>query len=385
LELLVAMSIFLIIGGVTLGLFTQHQPMFNTQQNQAALNIQIRNSIMQLQTDVVNGGSGYITGTHLPPGVLGVTITNSLPTSACNTPSTLTYSSTCFDTLNIINTEPTIPAAHPDNGSFLANYSTTSIDCISTATSPIYVYPPAGVTAAALLADYQNAYTNLGERQLLLVNAGGTQLTSIMLTSAPTATVVRNGVTAVPLAFNVTNNAGWNTVANDPLNIAAFEPAPNGSTTNGNPMVSNSFCSLDYVIGLAPITYSVSTTTPSNPQLMRTQGGVSTVLAQQVIGFKVGAMLMDVNSTCTLDPTMATDSPLYCYDSSNDPVAGVPYGYASQWNKIRSIQVSLIGRTNPNPGASYTYRNTFDNGPYQIEGVNVVVNPRNMSMNDATY
>jgi hypothetical protein len=388
LELLVAMSIFLIIGGVTLGLFTQHQPMFNTQQNQAALNIQIRNSIMQLQTDVVNGGSGYITGTLLPAGVLGVTITNSLPTAACNTPSTYTYSSTCFDTLNVINTEPTIPAAHPDNGTFASGYSSSCKDTISTATSPIYVYPPAGVTAARLLADYQNAYTNLGEKQLLLVNSSGTLLNTITLTSAPTATTVKNSITVVPLTFNVTNNLGWNTVANDPLNIAAFEPdppAPNTTTPNGNPMVTSSFCSVDYVLGLAPITYSVSTATPSNPQLMRTQNGVSTVLAQQVIGFKVGAMLLNVNTLCTGDPTMVTDSPLYCYDSSNDKVAGSQYGYASQWNNIRSIQVSLIGRTNPDPGSTYIYRNSFDNGPYQIEGVNVVVNPRNMSMNDATY
>ncbi len=381
------MSIFLIIGGVTLGLFTQHQPMFNTQQNQAALNIQIRNSIMQLQTDVVNGGSGYVTGTNLPAGVLGVTISNSLPAAACDTPATFTYSSTCFDTLNIISAEPTVPAAHPDNGTFSSGYATTSgKDCISTATSPIYVYPApvSGLTeaqaAAALLADYQNAYTNLGEKQFLLVNAAGTLLNTIMLTSAPTATTVKGGVTVVPLAFNVTNATGWNTLANDPLNIAAFEPAPNGSTTNGNPMVTNSFCSVDYVLGLAPITYSVSTTTPSNPQLMRTQNGVSTVLAQQVIGFKVGAMMLNVTTSCTYDSTVNLS--LYCYDSSNDGAAG---GYKSQWTNVRSVQISLIGRTNPNPGANYTYRNGFDSGPYQIEGVNVVVNPRNMSMNDANY
>ena len=383
------MSIFLIIGGVTLGLFTQHQPMFNTQQNQAALNIQIRNSIMQLQTDVVNGGSGYVTGTNLPAGVLGVTISNSLPAAACDTPATFTYSSTCFDTLNIISVEPTVPAAHPDTGAFSANYSTTSsTDCISTSAGAIYVYPTpvTGLTeaqaATALLADIQNAYTNLGEKEFLLINKGGTALTTIMLTSAPTATVVKsNGVTAIQLPFNTTNASGWNTLANDPLNIAAFEPAPNGSTTNGNPMVTtNSFCSLDYVLAIAPITYSVSTATPSNPQLMRTQNGVSTVLAQQVIGFKVGAMMLNVTTSCTYDSTVNLS--LYCYDSSNDGAAG---GYKSQWTNVRSVQISLIGRTNPNPGATYTYRNGFDTGPYQVEGVNVVVNPRNMSMNDANY
>jgi prepilin-type N-terminal cleavage/methylation domain-containing protein len=379
LELMVAMAVFLIIGGITLGLFAEHVPLFNRQQDQASLNIQIRNSIMQLQTDVVNGGSGYVTGTDLSPGVLGVTITNSNPTTACNTASTYTYSSTCFDTLNIINVDSSVSVAHPDSGQFSTNYASTDIDCISTNTNTIYIYPPAGVTAATLLTEYKNAYNNSAEKELLLVNDTGTKMTTITLTAAPSATVVKNGVTAIQLSYNFTNSSGFNSASNDPLNIAAIQP--NGSA-NGNPMVSaGNYCSMDYVLELAPITYSVSTSIASDPELMRTQGGVSTVLAQQVIGFKVGAMLWDVLTSCTGDPTMATDSPTYCYDSANDALGG----YASQWNKVRSIQISLIGRTNPDGGASYTYRNGFDNGPYQIEGVNAVINPRNMSMNDADF
>jgi prepilin-type N-terminal cleavage/methylation domain-containing protein len=373
LELMVAMAVFLIIGGVTLGLFAEHVPLFNRQQDQAALNIQIRNSIMQLQTDVVNGGSGYVTGTNLSPGVLGVTITNSNPSTACNTASTYTYSSTCFDTLNVINVDSSVSAAHPDSGTFSSNYSTTSTDCITSNSSTIYVYPPTGLTAASLLTEYQNAYNNSAEKELLLINAAGTKMTTIMLSAAPSATTVKNGVTAIQLSYNVTTSSGTNSASNDPLNISI--------TGNGNPMISNgNYCSTDYLLELAPITYSVSTSIASNPELVRTQGGVATVLAQQVIGFKVGAMLWDVNTTCTGDPTMATDSPTYCYDSSNDST-----GYASQWTKIRSIQISLIGRTNPDGGASYTYRNGFDSGPYQIEGVNAVINPRNMSMNDADF
>ena len=383
LELLVAISIFLIIGGVTLGLFSQHQPMFNQQQNQAALNIQIRNSIMQLQTDVVNAGSGYLTATDLPSGVVGVTISNSLPTTACNTPSTYTYGSTCFDTLNVINIDSTVAVAHPDSGTFATGYATTSTDCTNTNTGSIYLFPSGTTTAATLATEMDNAYNNNAEKELLLVNSAGTKMTTIMLTSAPTA-ATHNSVSSLHLAFNATTSSGWNTTANDPLNIAAYEtdpPASNSTTPNGNPLVSDgNYCSGDYVLVLQPITYSVSTATPSNPELMRTVGGVSTVLAQQVIGFKVGAMLWDVNTTCTGDPTLATDSPTYCYDSSTDSV-----GYSSNWTKLRSVQVSLIGRTTPNPGASYTFRNSFDNGPYQIEGVNVVINPRNMSMNDADY
>jgi hypothetical protein len=43
--------------------------------------------------------------------------------------------------------------------------------------------------------------------------------------------------------------------------------------------------------------------------------------------------------------------------------------------------VSLIGRTSPS-NADSEFRNSFDNGRYQVQGIAVVVNPRNMSMND---
>ena len=49
---------------------------------------------------------------------------------------------------------------------------------------------------------------------------------------------------------------------------------------------------------------------------------------------------------------------------------------------VRSIRVSLIGRTTPDYRGTYKFRNTFDNGPYQVQGIAVVANPRNLSMND---
>jgi len=49
---------------------------------------------------------------------------------------------------------------------------------------------------------------------------------------------------------------------------------------------------------------------------------------------------------------------------------------------VRSVRISLIGRTAPNYSKAYTFRNTFNSQPYQIQGMTVVVNPRNMSMND---
>ena len=52
------------------------------------------------------------------------------------------------------------------------------------------------------------------------------------------------------------------------------------------------------------------------------------------------------------------------------------------YSLIRSVQIQLIGRTDPNPDPTYIYRNGFDGGPYQIQSVSVVVNPRNLTMSN---
>ncbi len=153
LELLVATVAFLIVAGAALSLFQTEQPLLNRQQNFAALNIAMRNSVAQMQLDVVNAGTGYYPGTDISDWPIGVTITSSAPASACNTPSTFTYSSTCFDTLNVITTDPGTPAASPDNGGFTYNTS----DCVITdAASPqvltMYVAPTTGLSASNYLS-----------------------------------------------------------------------------------------------------------------------------------------------------------------------------------------------------------------------------------------
>ncbi len=173
--MLVALVVFTIVTAAVLSLFAANQPLFNRQQNLSSLNITIRNAISQLQLDVVNAGTGYYPGTDIPDWPVGVTISNSNPTSACNNTTTYTYSSTCFDTLNIITTDATTPAAHPDNGTF----TFTNTDCAVTTASPIYVYPPTGTTPAALAADYHSG------DELLLVDTANSQMTTIKLTAAP--------------------------------------------------------------------------------------------------------------------------------------------------------------------------------------------------------
>jgi hypothetical protein len=95
---------------------------------------------------------------------------------------------------------------------------------------------------------------------------------------------------------------------------------------------------------------------------VRTESGQTNVIAEQIIGFKVGATIWNAAS--------GTDN-TYSFDSSS---------YNHDWPLIRSVRVSMIGRTPPD--WSNTFRNSFDGGPYKIESVSVVINPRNSSMND---
>jgi len=367
LELLVATGVFIVVAGAALALFSSQVPLLNRQQNFSGLNIAMRNAVAQMQLDVVNAGTGYFPGTNIPGWPVGVTIVNSNPAAACNTPATYTYSSTCFDQLNIIATDTNTPAAHPDNGGFAFN----GADCIATTASLMYVYPPAGTTAAALAGDYHNG------DQLLLVDAANSKITTILLSglngSGGTATTfAANGSTGVKLTFNVTNSDGTNTTTNDPLSITtclvSTLPCP---AADLNPKLNTSFCYTDWILRLAPITYQVSTVNAADPVLTRTQGSTTSNLAEQVIGFKVGAAAWNVTD----------DTIPYSYFASNS-AASSPAGYSNQWWLIRSIQVALIARTTPVSDPTYTYRNGFDGGPYQIESEIATVNPRNLSMNN---
>src|SRR5438552_3926421 len=65
-ELIVAIAVFLIISAAALSLIKRHVPLVSTQQNQAGLNITMRNALAQLQVDVVNAGTGYYQGVNIP-------------------------------------------------------------------------------------------------------------------------------------------------------------------------------------------------------------------------------------------------------------------------------------------------------------------------------
>jgi hypothetical protein len=65
----------------------------------------------------------------------------------------------------------------------------------------------------------------------------------------------------------------------------------------------------------------------------------------------------------------------YTYDYLNTD-------YNSDYTLVRAVRVTLIGRTTPSTDPTYRYRNPFDLGAYQIRGSSIIVNPRNLTMND---
>jgi len=339
-ELLVALAVFAIIGSVATNIFRQHVPVFVNQQSQVALNFSLRNAITQLQTDASNAGEGFYQAADTPGWPLGITVVNQPYATGCWNATTFVYSASCFDTLNIIATDLTTPASHPSNSTG-APVVTTSTDLYLT---------PVGATTLAQLAGYYKT----GD-QILLVTNDGTQMSTAKLTA--------NGSVSgayVHLQHGATNANGSNTgVTNDPYSI---------STNADVAGLTATFDNNDWVLKLAPITYKVDTTTdPNSPKLTRIQAATSTqaattdVIAEQIIGFKVGVSLYN--------PTTLTDDP-YTYSVSS----------LTDFTKVRAVRITLISRTQPN--AALTQRNSFDGGPYKIDAASVVINPRSLSMKD---
>jgi prepilin-type N-terminal cleavage/methylation domain-containing protein len=347
LELLVAMAVFLIVSGASFMLFQRHQALLSQEQGLTGLNIGLRNALTQIQADVVNAGNGLVVGAYVPAWPVGVTINNPAPSTPCNNASTFTYTSTCFDKLYVILADQQTPTCYPQ-----ATINTSS-------TNTLNAVPTAG-SASAYYHNFKNGDT------VLLVKASGTPFTTLTLTAdAPTpsgSSIVLNftptsAVIHDPGDGHITDNGGINT--HDNFLITTYAPSNERGVSYG---------SSDWLIRLAPITYWVDTTTdPNNPKLMRqVAGGNADIVMEQVVSFRVGAALVNDNSAN------------YYYKAS--AATNALGGYASDFTQVRSVRVSLMGRTKPD--AANPYRNQFDYGPYRVLGSSIVVNPRNLSMND---
>jgi type II secretory pathway pseudopilin PulG len=337
-ELLVAIGVFMIVGGAAVSLVRRHMPLFAQQQNQAALNVSLRNAIAQMQIDVVNAGTGYYPTVDIPAWPIGVTITNRNG-GGCFDAVNKTYTANCFDTLNVIAFDINTPAAQPTGG------------CADATTPQITLQPADATVTMSTLANSLKS----GDL-LLLVTNDGQKLTTVTLSDDAS---VNSGVVRVPIFADAVNG----TNGNDLLGIADASVAASGS-------LGTNFCAGSWALKVAPITYGVDTTDPTNPKLYRQlPGGTRDVVADQILGFKVGAWLRNGPGS-TLNG--------YNYDSAN--VTG--NGYQGNWSAITSIRVSLIGRASAVGDVNNNYQNTFDGGNYKVEGVSVVINPRNLTMND---
>ena len=410
LELLIAMAAFLTVSIAAFTLFSKQQSASQTVQGQVGLNLALRSAATQLEMDLANAGSYYYQNVNVPSWPVGVTIVNNWVASgsSCYTASTNTYGASCFDQINII--AAANPITYPAINVTNHLGGTTTAYCSDTRTGDNTPQAVAGTAFGQAASGFTLAQTaaefNKGD-QLLFVTQGGNQMTSVVLIQ--NASVVGN---AVQFTFNPTltqtvngvTYQGYNSVVNDPLGIttcngdgATCPPAAqptSGQVING---LGEQYCGLDYIIKLAPITYQVDTTTnPSDPTLTRTVGNGSPVpVMDQVIGFKVGAAIWNAPTDSGTDATQTdiTTCPSgtgicpYNYYAKYYNIAGTtaagtypdnPYNFTL----VRAVRISLIGRTVPNYNANYEFRNAFDNGPYQVQGTAVVVNPRDMSMDD---
>ncbi len=112
-ELMVAMSLFMIVGGAAIALVRRHMPLFNTAQNQTNLNITLRNAVAQFQMEVVNAGTGFAGTTPTSFSPMGVTIKKAA-TASCATASTPpVYASSCFDSFTLITVDSNLPLLAP--------------------------------------------------------------------------------------------------------------------------------------------------------------------------------------------------------------------------------------------------------------------------------
>lgn len=369
LEMLISVTIVVIVAGVALALVAKSMPLYNRQQGMAALNLGLRGAIAQIEQDVVNAGTGYYVGINFPDWPVGVTIIKA-PGGTCYDAATHTYGDPCFDTLNVITTDLTTPPANL-NTNLVSNGTTVDVKTPST------VNPATGAPWTA--AEYAAKFL-IGD-QMLLLNSAGSQLTTFKLTA--------NGavLTAVPpvirLAHAATNSDGTNgnVVQADALPCTQSTPPANdylGITLCKNAKVGASFVANDWVLKLASVTYKVDATDNTKPKLARRvgpPGGALETVADQIIGFKVGASIWNT-------PTNGTDN--YIFDPAlyPDDTPGPAGNGAYNYSRVRSVRVSLIGRTTPSTDPTNPFRNTFDGGRYQIRGASVIVNPRNLSMRD---
>jgi prepilin-type N-terminal cleavage/methylation domain-containing protein len=408
LELVVAMAVFLTVSGAAFSIFGQHANAANEQQTLSGVNIALRNAMTQMQMDLSGAGGNLLAGvTNAPPFYFSVIINNNVPTvdggsaAACTPNSGWGYptSSACFDSFT---------ALSPNNS--LVKPCTTAGGTQAPVLDIITSGPNLAAATTVTADDPNNPGNSTTQTNDATCYKSGDELLFLMTGTSSASTCDVSGDTfnfcmqVVKLTANATVSAGAiqlptsasGSTASDPLGLV-YTP---GGTTYFPLTLHNNFPVGAYIVNLGSganaITYSVMAN-PNNandPQLVRCAGTSCTtsnaqVVADQIIGFKVGASLWNYQAA------NATDIANYIYNAANycsDQVSGVnclswpPAAYDPyDFTLVRAVRASVIARTPPrdNPTLSLI-KNGFDSGPYLVQEAATVVDLRNLSNVDTS-
>ncbi len=411
-ELLIAMAVFLVAAGAAFSLFDQHVAMVTRQANLSGVNIGLRNAISQIQMDLSGAGENLLNGVpNTTSFSMGVVIQNNAPggagVAAC-TPNAANWAyptgtSACFDSMTIVSPKPcTAYSALAGNPSApYAPVLTVAGSGTDVSSSSNFSANDASSVSGALASD-ASCFKNGDEILLLSLNPSAACHTGApALQYCMTVTTLTSNATVSSGAIQLTNSlTGSNGTAGGCPGASCSDPL--GLITGGGyaNALTSSFSAGSFVVDLGTasntVSYSVapSAANPSDSQLMR--NGIP--LTDQIIGFKIGADLWANNSSPTDLGSYSYNSADYC-NGAIQTSPGPPATYADcdqtpppadgidqyDFALIRSIRVSLIGRTTPLSDPTLTsFTNGFDGGPYLVQQASIVVNLRGISISNYT-
>jgi prepilin-type N-terminal cleavage/methylation domain-containing protein len=406
-EMLVAMAVFLIVASAAFSLFNQHETVVIQQQSLSSVNIGLRNAMSQLEMDLAGAGQnllGGVTTNGIPvaPFGLGAIVQNNVPGTApacAADTSSWAYpvSSACFDSLQIMS----MKQCGGVNAPVLAINDGAGSETMSSNATIVAI----DTNAAGVLATDQTCYSTGDELLILLTNntanppvcgsAANSNFCMTVVTLTGNSSVV--GAT-LHLPHTLAGAGGVSAgcpgaSCSDPLGITIGNQGNNFSNALGT-----TFSNGAYVVNLGSggndIWYSVlaNPSNPTDPQLMRCVGAACTaatgqVVADQVVGFKVGAGLWNNQQASATDiASYFYNSIKYCnggINGANCTTTPPPVNDPGDFSLIRSVRISMISRTQPKVNQTFAQiKNGFDGGPYLVQQASVVVDLRNMSINE---
>jgi prepilin-type N-terminal cleavage/methylation domain-containing protein len=410
-ELMVAMAVFLVVAGTAFSVFNQHMEMITRQENLSGVNVALRNAAGQLQIDLSKAGQNLLAGigNSQISFSAGVIINNNVPAAQGGT------AATCAPAGNLY--AYPVPSACFDSITIFGPHST---GCAATSNG----YPPVlqisdpgnsqeSLSSSSIMwgSDPNNASNNSADAacfkngdELLVIQLPSNGSTLNCANNVPSAfclasvTLTKDGLVSggkVQLQHNPTGSSGGpagcpGAGCTDPQNVIYNPNAASGANFGNElaPGFSNGAYIVDIGAGNSAVTYGVQVNPQlaNDTQLVRCDSNGCAVLADQVIGFKVGAALW--NNTQGGQPDIANyfyDSSKYCNELNGADCNTVPPPTNDQYDfsLVRAVRVSLVGRTPPKSDVSLNqFANGFDGGPYLVQQASVVVDLRNLSIDD---